>query len=119
MAGHMESPRGPHAARRPRIGQHWCKHSMTEHHLEHLAPIRVADFIQEPYQQKTNFLKNACNILNKKQSCGFDSHTTSSNLQSHIAQTTHNIYNNNNNNNLTWKAPVCAKKDFSGAGGQK
>jgi len=25
---------------------------------------------------------------------------------------------NNNNNNLTCKAPVCAKKDFSGAGGQ-
>jgi len=24
----------------------------------------------------------------------------------------------NNNNNLTCKAPVCAKKDFSGAGGQ-
>jgi len=26
--------------------------------------------------------------------------------------------NNNNNNNLTCKAPVCAKKNFSGAGGQ-
>ena len=29
-----------------------------------------------------------------------------------------NNNNNNNNNNLTCKAPVCAKKDFSGAGGQ-
>jgi len=30
----------------------------------------------------------------------------------------YNLCNNNNNNNLTCKAPVCAKKDFSGAGGQ-
>jgi len=28
------------------------------------------------------------------------------------------FHNNNNNNNLTCIAPVCAKKDFSGAGGQ-
>jgi len=28
------------------------------------------------------------------------------------------VNNNNNNNNLTCKAPVCAKKDSSGAGGQ-
>ena len=29
-----------------------------------------------------------------------------------------NVCYNNNNNNLTCNAPVCAKKDFSGAGGQ-
>jgi len=25
MAGHMKSPRGPHAARGPRVGQHWSR----------------------------------------------------------------------------------------------
>jgi len=27
MAGHMKSPRGPHAARGPRVGQHWLSRS--------------------------------------------------------------------------------------------
>jgi len=29
MAGHMKSPRGPHAARGPRVGQHWPRQLST------------------------------------------------------------------------------------------